>query len=69
MIQNNVAITREKAPVQKRVTDTAKLITIKDPELAFICNTYQILTGDQKDAVMTIFKYLYDKNTASDSNE
>lgn len=69
LIQNNVAITREKAPVQKRVTDTAKLITIKDPELAFICNTYQILTGDQKDAVMTIFKYLYDKNTASNSNE
>lgn len=69
MIQNNVAITREKAPVQKRVTDTAKLITIKDPELAFICNTYQILTGDQKDAVMTIFKYLHDKNTASNSNE
>ena len=69
LIQNNVAITREKAPVQKRVTDTAKLITIKDPELAFICNTYQILTGDQKDAVMTIFKYLHDKNTASNSNE
>ena len=69
LIQDNVAITREKAPVQKRVTDTVKLITIKDPELAFICNTYQILTGDQKDAVMTIFKYLYDKNTASDSNE
>lgn len=69
LIQNNVAITREKAPVQKRVTDTAKLITIKDPEMAFIYNTYQILTGDQKDAVMTIFKYLYDKNTASNSNE
>ena len=69
LIQNNVAITREKASVQKRVTDTAKLITIKDPEMAFIYNTYQILTGDQKDAVMTIFKYLHDKNTASDSNE
>ena len=69
MIQNNVAITREKAPVQKRVTDTAKLITIKDPEMAFIYNTYQILTGDQKDAIMTIFKYLHDKNTASNSNE
>ena len=69
LIQNNVAITREKAPVQKRVTDTAKLITIKDPEMAFIYNTYQILTGDQKDAVMTIFKYLHDKNTASNSNE
>ena len=69
LIQNNVAITREKAPIQKRTTDIAKLITIKDPELAFICNTYQILTGDQKDAVMTIFKYLYNKNTASNSNE
>ena len=69
LIQNNVTITREKAPVQKRITDTAKLITIKDPEMAFICNTYQILTEDQKDAVTTIFKYLYDKNTASNSNE
>lgn len=69
LIQNNVAITREKAPIQKGITDTVKLITIKDPELAFICNTYQILTGDQKDAVMTIFKYLHDKNTASNSNE
>ena len=69
LIQNNVAITREKVPIQKRVTDTAKLITIKDPEMAFIYNTYQILTGDQKDAVMQIFKYLYDKNTASNSNE
>ena len=69
LIQNNVAITREKAPIQKGITDTVKLITIKDPELAFICNTYQILTGDQKDAVIAIFKYLHDKNTASNSNE
>lgn len=69
LICNNTTLVREKAPIQKRMVSTVKLITIKDPDMAFICNTYQNLKQDQKDAIMTIFRYLNDKNTASNSDK